>query len=79
MSEEQDYISLKDAAAQMEIKRASIYYYINKLGVEPVQFVNNKHSYLTQQDFEQLKALKDQPWKISPQKPKRGKKDKAVA
>lgn len=79
MAEGQEYITLKDAAEQMGIKRASIYYYTNKLEIEPVQFENNKHAYITRQDFERVKTLKEQPWKVSPQKAKRTRKDKAVA
>jgi hypothetical protein len=79
MSEDQEYITLKEVAEQMGIKRASIYYYTNKLEIEPTQFENNKHAYITRQDFERVKALKEQPWKVSPQKPKRVKRNKSVA
>ena len=79
MTEEQEYITLTEAAKETGIKRASIYYYTDKLEIESVQFVNNKHSFITRHDLERIKALKDQPWKVSPRKPKRVKKDKAVA
>jgi len=79
MPEGQEYIALTDAAKELGIKRASIYYYTGKLEIEPVQFESNKHAYITRQDLERIKTLKEQPWKVSPRKPKRVKKDKAVA
>lgn len=61
----QDYITLSQAAQELGIKRASIYYYLKALNIEPQRYRFHKQSYITRDDFERIKTIKDQPWKSS--------------
>lgn len=53
-----EYITLADATKQLGVTRATLYYYMRKLGIEKQKFPLDKHVYLSMADFEHIKALK---------------------
>ena len=68
---EKEYVSLQEVARMFGLKRASLYFYIKKLGIETHKFPNNKHRFIADADVERIRQTRESPWKIS--------KDKAVA
>jgi len=66
MTDEKEYVTLADAAAQLGIKRASLYYYLKRMKIEPQRFPQqlNRHSFITQADFQRIKAAKESPWTL---------------
>jgi hypothetical protein len=59
MSEEQEYIAVEEAAKQIGVTRASMYYYIKQLHIETKRFQFDKKSYLTSADFQRIKDIKN--------------------
>jgi len=66
MTEEKEYITLQEAAEQLGIKRASLYYYLDNMKIEKRRFPLNRHAYITQADFQRIKNAKESPWKTEP-------------
>ena len=62
-SEDDEYMTLTQAAEEIGIKRASIYYYIKALEIETRKFPLNKHVYIKKKDVERIKVAKTSPWK----------------
>ncbi len=56
MSEE--YVTLDDAAAEVGLKRPSIYYYITELDIKRYRFKFHRHSYIKRSDVERIKEAK---------------------
>ena len=52
------YITIADATKQLGVTRATLYYYMQKLGIEKQKFPLDKHVYLSMADFERIVALK---------------------
>jgi len=76
MTEENEYMALEEAAAYIGVKRATIYNYLNDLGIQTFSAGRDRRAYITRADAEQLKAYKQTPWKF---KVKLRKKEKRVA
>ena len=53
-----EYITQVDAAKQLGVTRATLYYYMRTLEIEKHKFPLDKHVYLAIADFERIKALK---------------------
>lgn len=53
-------ISLGDAAKQLGVTRATLYYYMRKLTIMPVKYPLDKKAYMPMADFERIKLLKEQ-------------------
>jgi hypothetical protein len=62
-SEDEEYMTLAQAAEEIGVKRASIYYYIKALEIETRKFPLNKHAYIKKRDVERIKVAKNSPWK----------------
>lgn len=56
----QDYIALEDAATQLKVTRATLYYYTKTLKLQTKKFPLDRRAYLLVSDFEQIKSLKEQ-------------------
>jgi hypothetical protein len=56
----EQYIALEDAAEQLKVTRATLYYYIRTLKLETKKFPLDRRAYLLVSDFNQIKALKEQ-------------------
>jgi hypothetical protein len=68
--QDNDLITLAEAAAEVGLKRASLYYYIGKLEIKTHRYELNKHTYISRKDVERIKAVKEKPWKVSREKQK---------
>jgi biotin operon repressor len=60
MTAEEKYISLKDAAEKLGMKRPSLHYYIDHLKMEKKQFPLDRERYITLSDFERIKQLREE-------------------
>ena len=58
MAEQQSYIPLEDAAMQLEVTRATLYYYLRTLSIPKHKFPLDRHVYMTMADFERIRSLK---------------------
>jgi hypothetical protein len=63
MAEEKEYVTLQEAAKQLGIKRASLYYYLDNMKIEKRRFPLNRHAYIKVSDFQRIKDVKESPWK----------------
>lgn len=64
--EEKDYLTMDEAAAAIGVKRASLYYYINALGIKTHKFKLSRKVYLAKADVERIKEAKEKPWLSGP-------------
>jgi predicted site-specific integrase-resolvase len=64
MEEDKEFMTLDEAAHAVGIKRASLYYYIKRLKIQRHTFPLNRHAYLTHNDVERIKAVRESPWKL---------------
>lgn len=63
-SEEQEYMTLDEAAQSLGTKKGSLYYYLRVLAVSPRKFPLNRHAFIHKADVERIRAAKSSPWKI---------------
>ena len=77
-NDNEEYMTLNEAATLVGIKRASLYHYIEKMELETYHFEHNKHAYLTRGDVERIKQTREKPWKVSGEV-KRGRRKKRDA
>jgi AcrR family transcriptional regulator len=70
MKEDNDLMTLADAAQEVGLQRASLYYYIRKLAIVTHRYELNKHTYISRKDVERIQAVKERPWKVSKEKSK---------
>ena len=59
MKEEVQCIWLEDAARSLGVTRATVYYYMEALGIKKIKFPLDKRAYLATSDFERIKSLKE--------------------
>ena len=64
--EEKEYFTIDEAAAIIGVKRSSIYYYINALGIETHRFKLSRNAYIAKADVERIKEAKEKPWLAGP-------------
>ncbi len=62
--EEKEYMTLVEAASYANIKRATIYNYLNDLGIKPQKFGRDRRAYISLADAKRLKEYKATPWKV---------------
>jgi len=58
--EERKYISMKDAAEQLGVKRPSLYHYVTVLSLKTHRFQLDRNTYLEMSDFERIKTLRNE-------------------
>ncbi|SRR6266567_92577 len=63
--EEQEYVTLDEAAQALGTKKGSLYYYLRALAIEPRKFPLNKHAFISKTDVERIRVAKSSPWKIA--------------
>lgn len=68
--EEKEYVTLIEAAEYADIKRATIYNYLNDLNIKPVKFGRDRRAYISMADAKRLKEYKETPWKVKVEKRK---------
>ncbi len=66
--EEQELITLDEAAREIGMKKGSLYHYIKALDIVVKKYPLNKHGYISRKDVERVRDYKTKPWKVS--KPK---------
>jgi DNA-binding MurR/RpiR family transcriptional regulator len=60
--ENQEYLSIDDAAKSIGWNRATVYKYVDELGMKKYKFRLNRKTYLANADVERLKEIKAKPW-----------------
>jgi excisionase family DNA binding protein len=60
--EEQEYLSIDEAAQVIGWNRATVYEWARTLGMRTYKFVRNRKTYLAARDVARLKEIKDKPW-----------------
>jgi Helix-turn-helix domain len=70
--EEQEYVTLDEAAQIIGTKKGSLYYYLRALAIEPRKFPLNKHAYIRKSDVKRIQEAKSSPWKIAQTTEKKG-------
>lgn len=73
--EEKEYMTLYEAAQYAGLKRATIYNYLNDLGIKPQKFGRDRRAYISLADAKRLKEYKETPWTVK----KETRKDKDAA
>ncbi len=68
---EQEYLTLDEAADYIGIKRGSLPYQLKRLGIETQRFALSKHAYITREEANRVKLAREKPWTT--------KKDEQVA
>lgn len=53
------YVTQVEAAQHLGVTRATLYYYMKSLSIEPVKFRLDRHAYLRTEDFEKIVAAKE--------------------
>ena len=69
--EEQEYLSIDQAATIIGWNRATVYEWVKTLGMRTYKFVRNRKTYLTATDVARLKQIKEKPW-LAGEKPASG-------
>lgn len=64
MEQEKEYLTLIEAAKYVGLKRATIYNYLNDLGIKPKKFGREKRKYISMEEAIRLKEYKETPWKV---------------
>jgi predicted site-specific integrase-resolvase len=62
--QEKEYMTLKEAADYLNIKRVSLYHYIKSLDLKTEKFKHNKNAYLRTADVKRIKQIKERPWEV---------------
>jgi len=68
MTDEEELITLDEAAKDIGMKKGSIYHYIKALDIEVKKYPLNKHGYIRRKDVERIKQSRTTPWQVSKQK-----------
>ena len=61
---EKEFWTLAEAAEYVGLKRATLYNYMDDLGLKAQKYGRNRRKYLTLAEVERLKEYKDTPWKV---------------
>jgi len=56
----EEFISMKNAASRLGVKRPSLYHYVEALQLETKRFKLDRQTYLKMSDFENIQALRRQ-------------------
>lgn len=75
--DEKEYMNLEEAAEYAGLKRATIYNYLNDLGIKPTKFGRDRRAYLSLDEAKRLREYKQTPWKAKVERRKNEKKDAA--
>lgn len=59
-----EYLTLVEASEFAGIKRATIYNYLNDLGIATLRVGRDRRAYISLADAKRLKEYKEKPWKV---------------
>lgn len=62
MSQEPAYKTVSEAAKEIGIKRPTMYHYIKILGIETKGFKLSREKYISAEDVEKIKEVRQKPW-----------------
>ncbi len=57
-----EYLTIDEAAKAIGWNRATVYKYVDELGMKKHKFRLNRRTYLAATDVEQLKQIREKPW-----------------
>ena len=77
--ESPEYLSIDDAAKAIGWNRATVYKYVDELGMKKYKFRLNRKTYLVAADVEKLKHIKEKPWLAGIEEERAGPKSKEGA
>ena len=60
--ESPEYLSIDDAAKAIGWNRATVYKYVDELGMRKYKFRLNRKTFLVAAGVEKLKQIKEKPW-----------------
>lgn len=60
--EGKEFLTLKEVADYVGVKRASLYYYIKGLDIKMHRFNLDRRSYISLADAKRIKEVKEKPW-----------------
>lgn len=61
-AENREYLTIDEAAKEIGWNRATVYKYVDALGMKKHKFRLNRRTYLAAADVERLKQIKGKPW-----------------
>ena len=62
MNDNKEYLTLAEVAKHVGVKRTSLYYYIDKMGIKTHDFEFSNHKFLHIKDAERIKIVREKPW-----------------
>ena len=77
--ESPEYLSIDDAAKAIGWNRATVYKYVDELGMKKYKFRLNRKTFLAAADVEKLKQIKEKPWIAGIEEEKIGQKSEEDA
>jgi len=54
------YLPLKDVAEKLGVARGTLFYYMERLKIEPVKFPLDKRKYILEADYERIRTLRQE-------------------
>lgn len=61
-----EYLTLDEVAFVLDLKRSSLYYYLNALQIKRHRFKLNRHTYIAKADVMRIMKVKAVPWTAPP-------------
>lgn len=55
-------MTIAQAALEVGVKRTSMYYYVNVLGIETKRFKLSREKYISATDVKRIKEIRQKPW-----------------
>lgn len=74
MSKEKKFLTLDEVETYTGIKKGSLYYYFRTLGIETHKFNLDKRAYISFDDANRIKEVKDTPWIAGERIPQKAEK-----
>lgn len=57
-----EYLTYEETMDYLGIKRATLYNYVNDLGIETHKFKRDRRRYLAYKDVQRIEQVKERPW-----------------
>ena len=62
MQPQKEYLTIEEAGRELGWDRSTVYVKMKLLGIQRTKFHGNRRAYLSRNDVDRLKALKETPW-----------------
>lgn len=63
---EKEYLTINEAAQYLGWNRATVYKWVDQLGIKRHKFKLDRRTYLAFSDVERLREIRDKPWLAGP-------------